>query len=98
MPEADEIAHQLSDAIKFYEKSRSKVSFMDVHCWRFTPDSYALVMEDLTGIGLTNLKINYLSTTNGCEFYASLKKIIFESEFKNKKSRFDILKSIKAVK
>ncbi len=98
LPEADEIAHQLSDAITFYEKSRSTESYMDVHCWRFTPDSYALVMEDLTRIGLTNLKINYLSMTNGCEFYASLKKNNFESEFQNKKSRFDILKSIKAVK
>lgn len=97
LPDADQIAHQLSTAISFYEQSMKSESYIDVHCWRFTPESYELVMGDFVELGLTNFQINYLSSTNGCEFYVSMKKHNSECDFRGANSRIDLLKSIKAV-
>ena len=94
-PDADEIAHQLHEAITFYEKSKESAIYIDVHCWRFTPESFSLILGDLNALGLNRLQINYMSTTNGCEFYVSIKKNNFKSDFQTKKSRIDLLRSIK---
>ena len=42
------------------------------HCWRFTPASFRLVVDDLADLGLTTLGIVQEHDTVGCEFFTTL--------------------------
>jgi SAM-dependent methyltransferase len=44
----------------------------ELHCWRFTPASFRLVMADLADLGLTTLGLVAEHDTVGCEFFVTL--------------------------
>ncbi len=71
---ADELFHTFSEAAESWEKSNSTTDYTDVHCWRFTPASFRLMVSDLLNLGLIDLEIRAEFDTVGCEFYVSLGK------------------------
>ncbi|MFM9849369.1 MAG: methyltransferase domain-containing protein [Hyphomicrobiaceae bacterium] len=48
--------------------------YRDAHCWTFTPESFQLLIADLTHLGLITLTSLEISRSIGCEFYAHLHK------------------------
>ncbi|MBK8689032.1 MAG: hypothetical protein IPN24_11515 [Betaproteobacteria bacterium] len=71
---ADALAHTLREARELWAHSRSATEYVDVHCWRFTPASFRLVLSDLQALGLTELGIRAEFDTTGCEFHVALAK------------------------
>jgi predicted SAM-dependent methyltransferase len=53
-------------------RSMTTTDYIDVHCWRFTPTSFRLLISDLRNLDLINLDIKAEFETTGCEFYVSL--------------------------
>jgi predicted SAM-dependent methyltransferase len=74
MDGADELVHTFAVAQAHWARSVSTMDYIDVHCWRFTPASFRLMVSDLRGLGLINLEIKAEFDTTGCEFYVSLGK------------------------
>jgi predicted SAM-dependent methyltransferase len=73
---ADHILYSAIDANALWRKSFTTTEYIDVHCWRFTPSSFRLLMQDLQYLGLINLEIKVEFDTTGCEFYVSLGKVV----------------------
>jgi predicted SAM-dependent methyltransferase len=71
---ADELVHTFAEAQAHWVRSVSTTDYIDVHCWRFTPASFRLLISDLQGLGLIGLKIEAEFDTTGCEFYVALAK------------------------
>lgn len=71
---ADELVHTFAEAQAHWGKSVTTNEYIDVHCWRFTPASFRLLVSDLQGFGLIGLEIKAEFDTTGCEFYVSLGK------------------------
>ncbi len=56
-----------------YRRSLSGDDFGgEIHCWRFTPESFRLIISDLRALGLTSLGIVAEHETVGIEFFATL--------------------------
>lgn len=71
---ANDLVHTFADAQAHWEKSVTTKEYIDVHCWRFTPASFRLLVSDLQGLGLIGFEIKAEFDTAGCEFYVSLGK------------------------
>lgn len=71
---ADELMHTFTEAQAHWVKSVSTTDYIDVHCWRFTPTSFRLLISDLQGLGLIGLEIKAEFDTTGCEFYVAVGK------------------------
>lgn len=71
---ANDLAHTFAEAQAHWVRSVSTTDYIDVHCWRFTPASFRLLVSDLQGLGLISLEIKAEFDTTGCEFYVSLGK------------------------
>ena len=71
---ATELLHTISEAKENLKQSHSSSDYIDVHCWRFTPASFRLLISDLQKLGLINLEIKAEFDTTGCEFYVALGK------------------------
>jgi len=69
-----EMVHSFADAKAQWERARSPCEYIDVHCWRFTPVSFRLLLADLQSLGLINLGVALAFDTVGCEFFVSLVK------------------------
>jgi predicted SAM-dependent methyltransferase len=69
---ADGLIHNFTDAKNQYERRAQTDEYIDVHCWRFTPESFNLIVSDLVQLGLINLEIKAQFPTSGCEFYVTL--------------------------
>jgi predicted SAM-dependent methyltransferase len=69
-----ELIHSVDQARSLWEQARSTDTYIDTHCWRFTPQSFRLVLADFTMLGLSGLKIVREFGTVGCEFYVTLGK------------------------
>jgi predicted SAM-dependent methyltransferase len=72
--EPDRIIHDFEAAKQLYRHSQNSNEYIDVHCWRFTPSSFKMILDDLNRLELTNFTINRDRETEGCEFYVSLNK------------------------
>lgn len=72
---ADALVHHVRDARENWLRAEKTTDYIDVHCWRFTPESFELIIADLQMLGLVNLDIQSKFPTNGCEFYVSLGKV-----------------------
>jgi SAM-dependent methyltransferase len=79
---ADELMHDISQALSYWDNALDTENYIDVHCWRFTPASFGLLISDLNNLGLISLEIKAEFATVGCEFYVSLGSV---SEKKSKK-------------
>ena len=89
---ANELAHTFADAKAHWAHSISQPDYIDVHCWRFTPASFRLVIADLLGLDLIGLEIKAEFDTAGCEFYVSLGK---KGDATTTLDRLDILQTRK---
>jgi len=70
----DSLVHSFDEAKFIFENAMRTGEYVDVHCWRFTPETFELAINDLVSLNLISLNLGYLSATNGCEFYASFIK------------------------
>jgi SAM-dependent methyltransferase len=59
----------LSSAKSYYDKACSSAEYLDVHGWRFTPNSFRLIMRDLYEIGILELKEKTFFENGIFEFY-----------------------------
>ena len=66
-------AERVRNAIASYDANKS--SYIDVHAWYFTPDSFAVIIETLGALGLTGFEIAglYDSARDRNEFCAVLR-------------------------
>ena len=70
---ANALLHTFSEAKAQWQRAGDPgEGYIDVHCWRFTPASFRLIISDLNSLGLTDLQILAEFDTVGCEFYVSL--------------------------
>lgn len=66
------LIHTVDQAKSLWGQIQSTPEYIDVHCWRFTPTSFRLLISDLNLLGLSNLGIYREYDTEGCEFYVTL--------------------------
>jgi SAM-dependent methyltransferase len=83
------LIHSFEAAKDQWISAQKKSEYVDVHCWRFTPSSFEIIIEDLRQLGLLNLQYKISFGTNGCEFYASLEKATKQNNTP-KKSRIEL--------
>jgi predicted SAM-dependent methyltransferase len=69
---ADELIHTFSQAKSLWSRSIGATEYIDVHCWRFVPASFALIISDLNNLGVIGMEIKIDFDTTGCEFYVTL--------------------------
>ena len=66
------LVHTFLDAKNLFHHAKANPDYIDVHCWRFTPASFRLLINDLRELGLISLEVLLEYPTSGCEFYISL--------------------------
>jgi SAM-dependent methyltransferase len=71
---ATNLCHEFYEAKAHYQRTLDSEEYIDVHCWRFTPSSFALIISDLKKLDFYSLSIVKQFETSGCEFYISLSK------------------------
>jgi len=71
---ADSLGHSFQQAMSIYAKSIETPDYIDVHCWRFIPESFKLIIADLKNLGLIDLNVVLHFDTTGTEFYMTLAK------------------------
>jgi predicted SAM-dependent methyltransferase len=69
-----ELIHSTEQARSLWNQARSTDTYIDTHCWRFTPESFRLVLADFTRLELVGLEVVKEFSTVGCEFYVALGK------------------------
>ena len=89
---ANALVHSVDEAKTQWGRATSTNDYIDVHCWRFVPESFQLILTDLKVLGLTNLSVKTTFNTVRCEFYVSLSK---QDQRNSLPDRFSILKKIK---
>ena len=57
---------------ELWERVRSSEDYIDVHVWRFIPQSFRLVLQDLRVLKLVTLGIKTEFDTTGSEFHVTL--------------------------
>ena len=62
------------DAADLWRRASSSDEYLDVHCWRFVPSSFDLILQDLRQLGLTSFSVETRFDTAGCEFRFLLDK------------------------
>ena len=68
----DKLIHPFDEARANWQRASSSPDYIDVHCWRFTPLSFQVLIADLSKLGLVNLEIKHAFPRTGSEFYVSL--------------------------
>lgn len=92
--EVDALIHTVDQADAHWQQANTVDGYIDVHCWRFTPESFALILSDINRLGLSNLFIKAQFPTQGCEFYVTLGSSEEPGE-QSSESRLDRLNKIK---
>ena len=69
-----ELIHSSEQARSLWQQARTTLDYIDTHCWRFTPESFRLVLSDFVLLGLTSFEMVKNFETIGCEFYVTLGK------------------------
>lgn len=90
------LRHQFDEAVKIFEESKTNSNYIDVHNWKFIPESFNLVISDISHMKLTNFIIVNEFDTCGYEFYVSLAKKT-DISINNSVSRLDKLCNIKSI-
>ena len=65
--------HSNTEAWVTAKSSFSTGDYYDVHCWVFTPDSFFKLLSELTSLDLMKFEVVEFYTTEGCEFFVSLR-------------------------
>lgn len=92
---ANELVHSLQEAKTQWGKASSTEDYIDVHCWRFIPKSFEVILSDLKVLNLICLSVKSTFKTVGCEFYVSLCK---QNDTPMTHDRLAFLKEIKKAK
>lgn len=89
------LIHSLEQSKDICYKALINDEYIDVHCWRFTPESFRLVLTDFKMLGLVDLEIVDEAPPTGCEFYVTLGKIKNKDNilFENN-NRIDVLQKL----
>lgn len=66
--------HSLADAKQGIHNVIQNKSYLDVHSWCFTPNSFRLIIHDLFSLGFIPFQEICFFETTGCEFYITLGK------------------------
>lgn len=66
--------HTEAEARAMFDRAVSSDEYLDVHNWRFTPATMALILYDLAAMGLTGLRSCSRLEPEGMEFYVQLGK------------------------
>ena len=92
----DKLIHSFDQAKSQYTQCVNDDHYIDLHCSRFVPETFNLIISDLRDLGLINLKIIHEFPTDGCEFYVTLAKLDDSDKnlISSKSSRIDTLKFI----
>ena len=69
-----ELIHSIAQASNLWKIAQETNDYIDSHCWRFTPESFKLVINDLTLLGLINFDVYLDFPTVGCQFFVTLDK------------------------
>ena len=64
--------HDLAEAKAAFDQARGSDEYVDVHCWRFTPASFRLILTELRLLELVALEEVCAFPTEGCEFFVTL--------------------------
>ena len=88
----EELMYTFDQAQGNLNSSISSSNYIDVHCWRFTPASFRLLISDLKGLGLIGFEIKAEFDTTGCEFFVLLDR---QGDTPVKSDRFSMLKTRK---
>lgn len=73
-PGAMQLVHTLEGARDSWRHAQTDDAYVDVHNWRFTPESFRLIIDDLRDLGLLELGITDGPTGAGGEFCACLQR------------------------
>lgn len=73
-PGAMQLVHSLENARDAWRCAQIDDEYVDVHNWRFTPESFGLVIDDLRDLGLLELGITDGPTGAAGEFCACLQR------------------------
>jgi len=65
--------HGLEEAKAAFEGACQSDAYVDVHCWRFTPASFRLILTELRLLGLFEFEEVCSFPTEGCEFFVTLR-------------------------
>lgn len=87
---ADGLLQTFSDAESEYIRSNTSLDYIDVHCWKFIPTSFLLIISDLENLRLIDFEVIDFYETDGCEFYVTLAKTYRSGKDENS-NRFDKL-------
>jgi predicted SAM-dependent methyltransferase len=87
-------AHSFSEASEMYKKAVNSSEYIDTHCWRFTPKSFELIMNDLNDLGMIGLSIHSSYETTGCEFHVNLSANNESSKRLSESDRLSLLAEI----
>jgi predicted SAM-dependent methyltransferase len=90
-----ELIHPLHQAISLGWHWINSGEYIDVHCWRFTLESFDMLMSDFKALELLELEVKSSFPTMGHEFYVTLGKVSMEQD--NRRSRSEKLKSLLGV-
>ncbi|HBK04719.1 MAG TPA: hypothetical protein DDZ81_02520 [Acetobacteraceae bacterium] len=74
-----ELTTPLADAYDKYAKYRRCItdgtqSYVDAHCWIFTPNSFLLMVLELHALGLIDFVVTELEPGEGSEFWVQMRK------------------------
>ena len=71
-----ELMYGVDDARDGYRRSLDGDDFGgEIHCWRFTPESFRTIISELNSLGLSSLGIVAEHDTVGIEFFATLGRV-----------------------
>jgi SAM-dependent methyltransferase len=64
----------LEDASDLFTTFENSLGYMDLHAWRFVPPSFELLLLELARLGKTDWRLESITPTEGCEFFAWLRR------------------------
>jgi len=76
-----ELIHSIESASEMFYKSINGDDYIDVHCWRFTPESFKLILLDLNRLRYINYEIVKEFQNSEHEFFITLKKNNYKEMF-----------------
>jgi hypothetical protein len=84
--------HPIEEAQKLFASTGARAEYVDLHNWRFTPASFALLLLELAWLGKIDWCVECVTPANGCEFFAWLRRgaagavaSLTEAEFNGKR-------------
>jgi len=83
----NDLVHEFQQTLGLLERAKTTEDYIDVHCWRFTPQVFSNLLADLNNIGVVGLSLVKAFPTNGCEFYVSLQKVDNSPDVRSQESR-----------